>query len=583
MARLPARCFALLLPDSNCQPVWQFNEEVVDLDVTLMSDRQQDCLWQNLRQRWKQVTLFFLSDDKKYDEFELDGLDDLWLGIFMAYAAEQSVLNPHVITDLALYHVGLFCQYDPSDDDSLSKLPCLFLLPSLSSLLDYPNHLNEWADRWVNLIDAQLREGAYVDLAPVRAWWRCQRDRFSVTFRAFPADWHKEAHRTLAQTAVPAQMGDIPLYLPKDDLDDELDREHNASMADDPETSGTSSSAPIVIHQVAFTPDRHTSSHPDEQANHWVERMLQRLGPMPLQQWPSDTTLTVLRKEFPWAHEALDQLDLLMAFWRKIGSGVVRLPPLLLTGPAGCGKTRFAQRLGECLGLPTMAISAVGGGSQQIKGTERAWSNGTPSPLIRFIADHQCPNPLVSVDEIDKQEENLFAGTLQHALLALVEPENARRYHDSFLEVPCDLSAVNWILTANDTHAICGPLLTRLHVVRMGHPRPEHLPGIIEGVRADMARAAQCALDQLPWSEADERWVRQQMGAMFSVREARHLTEKRLMHTVVHDTPVLTVVPPAEAGSPRPEASMVPLTDTRSEVMAPTKVVPFTRETRREP
>lgn len=546
---LPARSFAQFVLDHDCQFHWEVNEHPEELSVFIddpLLERLRSCLQEGLA-----------TSSQGNGECVPDL--NLMAGL-MGRAVEQAllhrdpqVLNPYLSSRLRLHHVGWFASTDLLDDKKAYSAPRLFWIDNdtLMSRSDDP-YFDKWVSAWAALIQKHYpyASSGRFDFEAVKTWWTQAKASFRVTQRTLPSVWMTPALSSLPRT--PGERYGFPslapllatmmtdpsraILPPLDDLDDPAVPEIAEPAAAIPE--------PQPTHRVVDPAD-FQASHPNGHDNDWCKRLIQRLGELPLKQWPTGDQqgLSALRLEFPWADAALDHLALVMAFWRKIGGGVIRVPPLLLVGPAGCGKSRLAKRLGECLGLPSMIVSAIGGGAQQIKGTERAWSNGTPSSLVRFIADHHCPNPLIVVDEIDKQEENRQAGTLRHALLGLTEPENARVFRDSFLETPCDLSAINWVMTANDLSALDGPFLSRMEVIRMGHPRTEHLPGIAMGVRTDLARVARCTLDQLPWTAQDERWVREHMGQMFSAREARKLIEKRLMVSVAHERPALHAVP----------------------------------------
>lgn len=103
-----------------------------------------------------------------------------------------------------------------------------------------------------------------------------------------------------------------------------------------------------------------------------------------------------------------------------------------------------------------------------------------------MIRRTQIANPLILVDEIDKTRPDGRNGDIRQTLLGLTEATTARAWLDECLCTPADLSHVSWILTANDPHPLKGPLLTRLRVVAVPTPGPEHLDAILAGIRRDL-------------------------------------------------------------------------------------------------
>src|SRR3546814_5895806 len=71
---------------------------------------------------------------------------------------------------------------------------------------------------------------------------------------------------------------------------------------------------------------------------------------------------------------------------RRHGSIRLGMPPLLLVGKPGTGKTRFAQRLSELLGTPSTVINMAGMHDVNVlKGVSRGWAGNRPSRIVEFI------------------------------------------------------------------------------------------------------------------------------------------------------------------------------------------------------
>lgn len=253
--------------------------------------------------------------------------------------------------------------------------------------------------------------------------------------------------------------------------------------------------------------------------------------------WPAPEVFMQLRREFPWATEACRKIEHIAELAHYVGQPFFRLPPLLMIGAPGCGKTRFVQRLATLAGVPRWGLSGAGrNNGQMLVGTERAWSNGQPSSLIQFMVQHDTANPLVLIDELDKAAKNTQYGDLPSALLPFLEPESAKRISDDFLMAEVDFRQISWIATANETEMLAGPLLSRFTVIHMDRPRAEHLPVLIDGVRADLAEQFGVSVDKLPeWSETDLAKMRSQLGQTFSAREVRMACESALALRARHN------------------------------------------------
>jgi len=201
---------------------------------------------------------------------------------------------------------------------------------------------------------------------------------------------------------------------------------------------------------------------------------------------------------------------------------------LLLVGDPGCGKTSFARALLDGLGVPSMLYSAAAAADSSFAGTSSQWSTARVSTPLQLIARHECCDPGIILDELDKAAVGRHNGSLVDTLLAFLEPQSARCVWDIGLEVEVDLSAVHWIATANKLEDVPAPLRDRLRVIRMPVPGPEHLEALLSVMLAD--RAAEAAEDVRLWPpfDGDELDVIRQCWPGGSLRKLGMIVDRLL-------------------------------------------------------
>jgi hypothetical protein len=118
------------------------------------------------------------------------------------------------------------------------------------------------------------------------------------------------------------------------------------------------------------------------------------------------------------------------------------------------------------------------------------------------IRRHGCANPVVILDELDKSGGSDQSGRVEDALLAMTERVSAQRYYDECLNVELDLSAVNWIATANDLDRLPAMLKSRLTVIDAPAPDGRHLEVILAQIAADTAAELGTRPETLPALDA---------------------------------------------------------------------------------
>jgi ATPase family associated with various cellular activities (AAA) len=255
-------------------------------------------------------------------------------------------------------------------------------------------------------------------------------------------------------------------------------------------------------------------------------------NPLPLTPVPADLEARFdgLRAEFPNMSAAIDRLRDEVRLRAATGTPALSLRPLLLVGAPGVGKTRFARRLAAVLDLCFAGTSLAGvSDSRALEGTAKGWGSAHPCWPLDEVATLGVANPLLCVDEVDKCVREGRNGDPLAALLGFLEPGSAATHRDPVLGAPCDLSAVSWILTANDGSRLPGALLSRLRVVEVGPPPMQAFGAILAAIRSDLAAELGCPPEILPVLEdADLDWLEGRWRASQSPRILRKLVERLL-------------------------------------------------------
>ena len=134
-------------------------------------------------------------------------------------------------------------------------------------------------------------------------------------------------------------------------------------------------------------------------------------------------------------------------------------PVPCLAGPSGTGKTSLAVAVAEALGRTHVRV-ALGKGNAEclIRGVE----NGVTGRIVEGLHEAGVGNPVFILEELDR-----VASDAADALLDVLDPARRSAFRDEYLQVPFDLSAALWVVTATDAGGIPEPVRTRLEVIEL--------------------------------------------------------------------------------------------------------------------
>lgn len=265
-------------------------------------------------------------------------------------------------------------------------------------------------------------------------------------------------------------------------------------------------------------------------------------SPLPLPVAPSASAIKAakgeLLSEFPWAEPVLETIFGQLLAATLLGASTLYFEPTLIVGQPGAGKSRLVRRLAEVLELEKVDIPLGGNDDTKVlSGTSRGWASGRPGDILVTMAERRTASVAVILDELDKASEGRSVnGSVHSYLLALMEPETASAYRDNFLKAPCDLSAVIWLATANALSTIPSALKSRLRILHLAQPEPEHYRAIAAGALEDLAKRWRIDQRAMPTvAELELPWE-----GLSSARDVRRAVEAGVTQyalRAVHDAP----------------------------------------------
>jgi ATP-dependent Lon protease len=157
------------------------------------------------------------------------------------------------------------------------------------------------------------------------------------------------------------------------------------------------------------------------------------------------------------------------------------LPPILLIGPPGVGKTHFTLALAKAMDRPIErhSFDSAYAGSALL-GSDRHWANTKTGLVFDAICLGESADPIILLDELDKADTVSRSSPLG-PLHSLLEPVTARDVVDISVGIRFDASHVFWIATANDLRNIPESIQSRFRIFILQAPTA--------GQALDLARA----------------------------------------------------------------------------------------------
>jgi hypothetical protein len=159
------------------------------------------------------------------------------------------------------------------------------------------------------------------------------------------------------------------------------------------------------------------------------------------------------------------------------------IPPILLLGSPGIGKTAFAKSLAHAFNTGYTFIDMASASANWIlSGLSTSWNGAKPGKLVTAMLESPTASPIVLLDEVEKASPNSHGQDPRTPLYQLLEENTARTFTDEFVDFPVDLSRIIYIACANSTEGLTEPLLTRFKIMEIPDPSDEEHDMIVDSI-----------------------------------------------------------------------------------------------------
>jgi ATP-dependent Lon protease len=201
----------------------------------------------------------------------------------------------------------------------------------------------------------------------------------------------------------------------------------------------------------------------------------------PVAQAPNPEVLDELLDSFPNFADVTRWVQEQLVLCSLSPEAALQLPPVLLDGPPGVGKTAYSQALAERIGVAFERIDlSAARSSHHLVGLDAGYSSSHPGRIWESLQRGSLSVTWL-LDEIDKIPTEATDSGAQD-LLGLLEPVTATQFTDNWTGLPIDASWIFYVATSNDRERIDVPLLSRFTVFDIAAPTTNEARQIVSSI-----------------------------------------------------------------------------------------------------
>ena len=181
--------------------------------------------------------------------------------------------------------------------------------------------------------------------------------------------------------------------------------------------------------------------------------------------------IDIIYEQFPHFEQVTEHIEDVLRMQLK-GNGMFYIPPLLLAGGAGVGKTYYVSTISKMVDTYLTMISYQNVTANFVLiGSSHQWGNASPGIVFNTLMNKKCHtiNPIILLDEVDKNGSGRGYST-EDCLLGLLEKHTAKEFADECIPLKIDASHISWLGTANNVERLSAPLKNRFDVMDIPMP-----------------------------------------------------------------------------------------------------------------